>query len=99
MPARRIEHDMVRGAPVQIQVDGERVDAFLGETVAAALLVAGRLTLRRTVRRQRPRGVFCGMGLCFDCAIVVDGQPNIRACVTPVRGDMRVETIQDRDDV
>ena len=38
------------------------------------------------------RGYFCGMGVCQDCLVTVDGVPNVRACVTPVRDRLRVET-------
>jgi len=78
--------------PVVVMVDGERVQAYLGETVATVLLAMGRLAFRHTERGQAPRGVFCGMGVCFDCLVTIDGQPNLRACVTPVQPGMVVET-------
>ncbi len=78
--------------PVDVTVDGETVQAYLGETVATVLLAMGRLTFRHTERRHSPRGVFCGMGVCFDCLVTVDGEPNVRACVTPVQSGMVVET-------
>jgi aerobic-type carbon monoxide dehydrogenase small subunit (CoxS/CutS family) len=74
--------------------NGQEVLAHAGETVAAALLAAGQRTLRLTTRRGEPRGVFCGMGICFDCLVRVDGRPNVRACQTPVADGMRVETQQ-----
>ncbi len=82
---------MSREEQVVIEVDGERVAARPGMTVAAALLAAGRRTLRRTAQGA-PRGLFCGMGVCFDCLVTVDGAPNVRACVTQVAPGMRVET-------
>ena len=48
-----------------------------------ALLAAGRRTFRRTTQRNEPRGVFCALGRCTDCVMIVDGQPNVRTCVTP----------------
>ena len=72
--------------------DGEHIVAFRGETVAAALLAAGRRTLRVTAVTGTPRGVFCGMGVCFDCLVVIDGEPSRRACVTFVAEGMNVET-------
>lgn len=81
-----------RGQPVEIFVDGERVLAFAGETVAGALLAAGRAFSRRTANRGQARGYYCGMGVCWDCALIVDGHPNVRACMTPVRKGLRVET-------
>jgi hypothetical protein len=65
------------------------VSAYEGETVAAVLLAEGHVATRRT-RRGSPRGVYCGMGVCFDCLEVVDGVPNTRACVTWVREGMDV---------
>jgi aerobic-type carbon monoxide dehydrogenase small subunit (CoxS/CutS family) len=83
--------------PLVVHVDGEPVQAFAGETVAAVLLALGRRTFRHTDRTGAPRGLFCGMGLCFDCLVTVDGQPNVRACLTPVRAGMAIETGGRRD--
>jgi aerobic-type carbon monoxide dehydrogenase small subunit (CoxS/CutS family) len=89
-PNRRIDHHgaVERGARVTITVDGEPLPAFLGETLAAAMLADGRRTLRRSPRSGSPRGIFCGMGICYDCLMVVDGRPNVRACMTPVAEGM-----------
>jgi predicted molibdopterin-dependent oxidoreductase YjgC len=70
--------------------DGQELPAYEGETVAAALLAAGRRTFRRTARRGEPRGPFCGMGVCFECLVCIDGRPNRRACQVPVADGMRV---------
>lgn len=83
---------VARGEPFTIDVDGIAFSAFEGETVAAVMLAVGRRTLRRTARFEMPRGVYCGMGTCFDCLMVVDGMPNVRACQTPARPGMKVET-------
>jgi aerobic-type carbon monoxide dehydrogenase small subunit (CoxS/CutS family) len=66
-----------------ITVDGEPVPVRAGQTVAAALLAAGRRTTRRTRFADRPRGVFCGIGICFDCLVVHNGEPGVRACLQP----------------
>lgn len=81
-----------RGETLTIEVDGQPVEAFAGETVAAVLLASGRRVFRYTDKTHAPRGVFCGMGICFDCLVTVDGMANVRACVTPVRAGMVVET-------
>lgn len=78
--------------PLRFTFDGRELFAYEGETVAAALLAAGRRAFRRTGRRGEPRGLLCGMGICFDCLVRVDGRPNVRACQTPVAEGMRVET-------
>ncbi len=80
------------GDTVAVMVDGQAVDAFPGETVATVLLALGRQTFRHTDRLHSPRGLFCGMGVCFDCLVTIDGQPNVRACMTPVQAGMVVET-------
>lgn len=83
-------HDPRPAAPtVHILFDGEPVDARSGETVAAALSAAGRLTLRKTPGGA-PRGLHCGMGACYDCIVTIDGRPAQRACVTPVADGMRI---------
>lgn len=82
-------HGLERGAPVRLSLDGRPVTAYEGESVAALLLAEGHAATRRTVGGA-PRGVYCGMGVCFDCLVVVDGVPNTRACVTWVREGMDV---------
>jgi len=77
---------------VRFTVDGRAVTAAAGQTIAAALLAAGHRIARRTTRRGEPRGVFCGIGVCHDCRMVVDGQPNVRTCLTAVRAGMAVAT-------
>jgi len=77
---------------VTIHVDGRAVPAVTGEPIASALIAAGILTFRRTQVTQEPRGYFCGIGLCSDCMMIVDGVPNVRTCVTPVRDGMIIAT-------
>jgi len=67
-------------APVEITFDGERLEALPGQSVAAALMASGRDSWRTTRGGGRPRGVFCGIGACFDCLVVVNGLPDVRAC-------------------
>jgi hypothetical protein len=87
----RIESETQRGQAVTITLDGVPLQAYLGETIAGALLANGRRAWRRTEGGE-PRGLFCGMGICFDCMVTVDSVPNVRACITPVIEDMVVET-------
>jgi predicted molibdopterin-dependent oxidoreductase YjgC len=82
-------HGLERGGALSLKLDGRTVTAYEGETVAAVLLAEGHVATRRT-RSGSPRGVYCGMGVCFDCLVVVDGVPNTRACVTWVREGMDV---------
>jgi D-hydroxyproline dehydrogenase subunit gamma len=83
---------VARGAAFELRVDGEHVPAHAGETIAAALLAAGRRALRRTAGRGEPRGVYCAMGVCGECVMVVDGQPGVRTCVTLAAPGMTVQT-------
>ena len=91
MTATRLEHGVKRPAAVAIEVDGARVEAYPGESVATALLAAGVRAFRRTPSGA-PRGPLCNMGVCFECVVTVDGEPGVRACATQVREGMSVET-------
>jgi hypothetical protein len=62
--------------------DGTPIPFRDGQSVGAALTAAGIRSWRSTRVHGRPRGLFCGIGICFDCLVVVDGRPNERACVT-----------------
>ncbi len=65
--------------PIHITVDGEPLPGVEGQTVAGILLASGRLSWR-TTRSGAPRGVFCGIGACFDCVLTVNEVPDVRAC-------------------
>lgn len=80
------------GAAVTVFLDGEPIAAWRGQTIAAAIVASGRRVLRRTRRAGKPRGLFCAMGVCFDCVMTVNGQPGVRACMTPVEDGMRIES-------
>ncbi len=81
---------LARGLAVAIWLDGREVTAYEGETVATVLFAEGVVAVRSTLGGE-PRGVFCGMGVCFDCLVVIDGVPNTRACMTPVSAGMRIQ--------
>ena len=65
---------------VAFDFEGRAIAARPGDTVAAALLAAGETQFRTTPEKDRPRGPFCMMGICFDCLMVIDGEPNRQAC-------------------
>ncbi len=88
----RISTEIQRGAEVKLIVDGHLIKAYEGETVAAAILATGRRALRTTTVRNEMRGLYCGIGICFDCVMVVNGSPNIRTCQTFVKEGMIVES-------
>jgi D-hydroxyproline dehydrogenase subunit gamma len=85
------DKSVTRGRAVKITVDESEVSAFEGESVASVMMVEGKVAMRTTTEGQ-PRGVFCGMGVCFDCLVIVDDVPNTRACMTWVKEGMRVKT-------
>jgi hypothetical protein len=73
---------------MRISIDGEPHDVPPGRTIAAVLIAAGRTSWRTTRNGARPRGVFCGIGVCFDCLVVVNDVPDVLACRRfPVEGD------------
>jgi len=65
---------------VRVRFDGEEVEAQEGQTVAGVLLAKGIRSWRTTRGEGRPRGLFCGIGVCFDCLVRVNGVPDVRAC-------------------
>ena len=79
------------GRLVTFDFDGKVFEGYEGEPIAAALRAAGVLVHRHT-KKGSPRGIFCAIGRCTDCVMVVDGKPNVRTCVTPLAHGMRVQT-------
>lgn len=69
-----------RPTPLTIEVDGEPVDGLRGQSLAGVILASGTLGFRRTSVHDRPRGVFCGIGVCYDCLVEVNGQRDVRSC-------------------
>ena len=69
-----------RSRAVRFNFDWQELEAAPGETIAVALLAAGVSSLRTTSKKGEPRGLFCNMGVCFDCLVEVDGHANQRAC-------------------
>ncbi|BFO17322.1 hypothetical protein SHKM778_37100 [Streptomyces sp. KM77-8] len=77
------------GPAFEVTFDGRPIEALPGRTIAAALWAAGITSWRTTRDGRRPRGVFCGIGVCFDCLVTVNDRPNQRACLVPARpGDV-----------
>jgi predicted molibdopterin-dependent oxidoreductase YjgC len=76
---------------VRIVADGRQATVAAGTSVAAALLGAGISAFRISVGGT-PRGPLCGMGVCHECRVTIDGVPHRRACLVPVVEGMRVST-------
>ena len=77
--------------PIRLTVNGAPVVVPTGCTVAAAVLIAGESATRRSVSGQ-PRGPLCGMGICFECRVTIDGVAHTRSCQTICRDGMEVRT-------
>lgn len=75
-----------------LRFDGREVAFEPGQSVGAALWAVGVRSWRTTRVAGRPRGLFCGIGVCFDCLVVIDGRSDERACVVPARDGMDVRS-------
>ena len=94
---RRNPLSLVKARPepsFQVTFDGAPLDVLPGQTVAAALWSAGITSWRSTRVEGQPRGVFCGIGVCFDCLVTVNGVPNQRACLLPAKPSDEITTQQ-----
>ncbi len=76
----------------EFTLDGEPVTARDSDTIASALIANGVKVFRYTHKRGEPRNMFCAIGRCTDCAMTVDGVPNVRTCITLAQAGMVVET-------
>jgi sarcosine oxidase subunit alpha len=90
MAALRVAGDEL-GKQVTLIINGRQVTAYEGETVHVAFLAADIRGMRNS-KTGEPRSVFCGMGVCFECLVTIDGVRDQRACMTVVREGMVVET-------
>ena len=87
----RIQKGIRRGSAFQIEIDGQEVTAYPGETIATVLIATGQRLIRSSSLTGEPRGLNCGMGICYECLVTVNGRPNIRACITPAQPGDRIE--------
>jgi predicted molibdopterin-dependent oxidoreductase YjgC len=88
-------YDLVGARPeerFEIIFDGRPVPVVPGQTIGAALLAAGVRAWRTTRLEGRPRGLFCGIGVCFDCLVTINGRSSLRACLTEARPGDTVTT-------
>jgi D-hydroxyproline dehydrogenase subunit gamma len=76
---------------IVVRVNGSAVDVPAGCTIAAAILISGNAVFRSSTRGE-PRGPVCGMGICFECRVTVDGAPHVRSCQIYCRDGMEIET-------
>lgn len=76
---------------VTLIINGQQASVRDGTTVAAAILAAGYFGFHRSVSGEF-RGPLCGMGICFECRVTIDGVPHQRSCNILVRDEMEVVT-------
>ena len=93
---RIVEHpilgETIKGREIRFTFDGKEMTGYEGEPIAAALKAAGVMIHRYTKKEHKPRGLFCAIGRCTDCVMIVDGKPNVRTCVTPLAEGMEIKT-------
>jgi sarcosine oxidase subunit alpha len=83
-----------RGKAITLTVDGKPVTAHEGETVHAALVASDIQILGTTRKTHQNRGILCGMGICYQCRVDINGIPDQRACMTQAKGNMDILTHQ-----
>ena len=90
------EHPIIesydKGKLVTFSLDGKELNGYEGESIAAALKAAGVMVHRYTAKQHKPRGIFCAIGRCTDCVMIVNGVPNVRTCITPLEAGMKIQT-------
>jgi predicted molibdopterin-dependent oxidoreductase YjgC len=91
--------DFIHGKKVVFTFDGKKMEGFEGEPIATALHANGVRVYRETPEMKRPRGFFCAIGKCSSCFMVVDNDPNVRTCVTPLRSGMDVRTQKGKGEI
>ncbi|MED4583156.1 (2Fe-2S)-binding protein [Brevibacillus choshinensis] len=79
--------------PVSFTFNGQHLEGYAGEPIAVALLANGIKTIRTCEVTAQPRGVYCGIGHCYECRAEVDGVSHVRTCLTPLRGGTTVSSL------
>lgn len=78
--------------PVTITFNGTEYIGLENESIAATLLANNVRILRYSEKANKPRGIFCGIGHCYECRVTVNGERSVRACITPVKDKMQIES-------
>jgi predicted molibdopterin-dependent oxidoreductase YjgC len=95
MSSRIDQHPVLkfnRGEKINFNFDGSEISGYEGETIAAALHAAGVRVLSHSIERNRPRGFYCAIGNCSSCMMEVNGEANVKVCVTMLEEGMTVRT-------
>jgi len=93
MPSARLIAGIDAGASLEFTYEGQTVEGFQGESIASALMRAGIISVRSTARLQQRRGYYCGMGICWECAVHIDGTGVVRSCAFPVSRALSVREV------
>lgn len=88
-----------RDQEITFTYNGKKIKAYQGETIAAALHAAGIKVLKKSDKYKRPRGLFCAIGNCSSCHMVVNGTPNVKTCITTVKEGMVVKREVGKGDI
>lgn len=93
---RIIDHPVLgkleNGKKITFQFEGQTYEGFENDTVASALLANGIRTLRYQEESGNARGIYCNIGHCYECRVTINNVQNIRACLTPLKENMVIET-------
>lgn len=81
---------------IKFTFNGQEIEGYKGETIAAALHAAGVKVLGKSIELHRPRGFYCAIGNCSSCSMIVNGVPNVKTCVTDLEEGMIVETQENK---
>lgn len=76
---------------LEVSINGRRVQVRDGSSAAAAVYIAGECIFRRSIKGAE-RAPLCGMGICFECRLTIDGKLHARSCQIPARNGMVIET-------
>ena len=88
-----------KGKKIKFYFDNKEIEGFEDEPIAVSLYANNLKTLSYSIKRNRPRGVFCCIGNCSSCLMKVNGIPNVRTCTKRVEENMLVETPKRRTDI
>lgn len=83
--------DFEKGKKIKFIFNGKEVEGYEGDTIASALHALDVKVLGESHFKHRPRGFYCAIGNCSSCMMVVDGEPNVKTCITELKSGMVVE--------
>lgn len=88
-----------RDKEITFTYNGKKIKAYQGETIAAALHAAKIKVLKKSDKYNRPRGLFCAIGNCSSCHMIVNGTSNVKTCITKVKEGMVVKSEVEKGDI